>query len=160
MRSLFAEDTFESLDPNLAKLCEDKSTSKFSKRVKELLVAGSHGRMTDGMKEWGILGIYEIAAMAAMRGRCCPDAPALEVAGPPGTCAPLSTSLGAINVASHTGGSAMDLDTAVATFDKDVRCVIRAQQTQAFGDYGPLGGGEGTALEKTIQRIRPKPASY
>ncbi len=151
---MFAEDSFTSAEPGLAKICEDKSPAKIARRVKELVVNGSGGRLTGGMKEWGMLGIFELAAIAAMRGHCCPGAETLVVPEVGGSCSKLGDSLSAITSASRPGASATDLTAAVARFDQDARCIIRAEQTKAFGDYGPLGGGEGTTLDKTLGRMQ------
>ncbi len=115
-------------------------------------MSGSGGRVSGGMKEWGMLGIFELAAVAAMRGHCCPDAPPLDVPAV-ASCKPFSETLGAIAAAAKPGSPDRALDDAIAGFDEDARCVIRSDQAKAFGDYGPLGGGEGTTLDKTIARI-------
>ncbi len=154
LREMFAADSFTRVEPGLAKICEDKSSAKIARRVKELVVNASGGRLTGGMKEWGMLGIFELAAIAAMRGHCCPDAETLVVPEVGGSCSKLGDSLMAITSASRPGASASDLTAAVARFDEDARCIIRAAQTKAFGDYGPLGGGEGTTLDETLGRMQ------
>ena len=153
LRELFAEDSFTTADPGLAKICEDKSPSKASRRVKELVVNASGGRLTGGMKEWAVLGIFELAAISAMRGQCCPGAEPLTVPEPGGSCTKLAESMQAIENAARPGAPVSDLDAAVARFDQDARCIIRAEQVKAFGDYGPLGGGEAATLDKTLQRV-------
>jgi hypothetical protein len=154
IRATFSDDTFASDPTSLAKICEEKSPPKIIKRIKEAVVAGSGGKVSGGMKEWGMLGIYEIAAIAAIRGRCCPDAVDLDLPAPGGSCSGFVSSVLGVSKAAKPGMTPQDLDAAVAAFEEDARCIMRSDQEKLYGDYGPLGGGERTTLDKTLDRLR------
>lgn len=128
---------------------------KGAPRVREALVRDSHGKVTEGMREWAILGYFELAAYAALRGRCCgPAVPPLELPVSPGKCPSLSEALDAVAAASQPGVDDEAQKRAIDRLDRDVRCILRSRQTKPFGNYPRLSGGEGTALSKTMQRGR------
>ncbi len=155
MRKLFPADTFQEGAASLTFVCEEPSPVRGAPRVREALVRDSDGKVTEGMKEWAILGFFELGAYAVLRGRCCPaDVAPLELPISPGKCPPLAESLGEVAAASQPGADDKALKRAIDHLDRDVRCILRSKQTKPFGSYPRLSGGEGTALSKTMKRGR------
>ncbi len=156
--SLFSEDTFEGGGgDSLAFVCDEPSPVKGAPRVREAVVRAGKGKVTGGMKEWAVLGFYELAGYAVLRGHCCAaDVAPLALPISPGSCPPLAESLQGVVAASRPGRSKADADQAVDTFDQAVRCITRSKQTKAFGGYPRPSGGEGTTLSKTLTRARAR----
>lgn len=154
---MFAEDSFdeEGVEGALDFVCKEASPIRGAPKVREVLVREGRGKVTGGMKEWALLGFYELAAYAVLRDRCCSaNAPPLDLPVSPGKCPPLTDSLGEVARASRPGSDAKAVSPAVDTFDEAVRCITRSKQTKLFGGYPRPSGGEGTALKKTMARAR------
>jgi hypothetical protein len=151
--TLFAAGTFPT-PPDLAEVCTGKKVMDIAKHVKAAVVKASGGHVNDGMQEWAVLGIHEIAAVAAMRGRCCPNAAPLDVPKSPGTCPPVADVITEIEQASHKGVADADIDTVVAHFDSTARCIVRSGDTGAFGGVTALDGGETTVFQKILHRAQ------
>ncbi len=155
MSALFAEGSFaRPVGTSLDFVCAQRDPRKGAPAVREVVVRASQGRVTDGMREWALLGWYELAAYAAIRGRCCPGAAPLELPVTPGSCPDFGDALRAISAAARPDASAASFAEASAGFDASLRCVLRSRQTKAFGKHKKLAGGEGTAFEKTFARAR------
>jgi eukaryotic-like serine/threonine-protein kinase len=155
MRGLFAEGSFaRPVGASLDFVCAERDPRKGASLVKEVVVRASQGRVTDGMREWALLGWYELAAYAALRGRCCPGAEPLELPVTPGSCPDFGDALRAISAAARPEAPEASFAEASAAFDASLRCVLRSRQTKAFGKHKKLAGGEGTAFEKTFARAK------
>jgi len=150
---LFAPGTFPT-PPDLSEVCTGKKVTDIAKHVKAAVVKASGGHVNDGMQEWAVLGIHEIAAVAAMRGRCCPNADPLDVPKSPGSCPPVGDVLTEIEHASRKGAPDEDIDTVVAHFDSTARCIVRSGDTGAFGGVTSLDGGETTMFQKILHRAQ------
>jgi hypothetical protein len=150
MRALFPEDTFAS-EPDLPFVCEESAAATAVTQLKTRIVVEGRGRAaTGGMKEWAVLGFYEVAGLSLLRGRCCPSAPPLTVAD--ADPCKLAEAVNAVGEASKPGAPKADLDAAVKQFDGEVRCLMKIQQTKRFG-YDPLLGGEASTFAKTTARL-------
>lgn len=151
LAGLFAAGTFEQ-KPALDFVCEGGKLQKTLDRLKTAIVAAGKNRTSDGMHEWALTGIYQLATLAVLRGRCCASPGKLEVPAPPTSCEPLAERMAELEDVVRKRAPAAEIDESVARFDKGVRCALRSQQEKSFGDYGPLGGGEVTAFRKTLAR--------
>jgi hypothetical protein len=154
VKRLFAEGTFPDDASELAVVCDEPDAIAIAKRMTEIVVKAGAGHVTDGMKEWSVLGFHKIAAVATLRGRCCPSAPALQIAAAPGSCDPLGDVLADVSAASRAGVSDDEIEAAASRFDKDARCIVRSGQTGRFGGYEKIDGGETTAFEKFMRRAQ------
>jgi hypothetical protein len=151
--TLFAEGTFPS-PPDLSAVCTETNVMTIAKRVKEAVVKASGGKVSDGMKEWAVLGLHEIAAVAALRGRCCPSAPPLDAPPSPGTCPSVADVLAEIEKTSRSGVPDAEIDATVAHFDSAARCIVRSGDTGQFGGVTALDGGETTMFQKILHRAQ------
>ncbi len=150
MRALFPEDTFTA-EPQLPFVCEEKAAASAASQLKTQIVVEGRGRpATGGMKEWAVLGFYEVAALAVVRGRCCPGAEPLTF--PDAEPCKLGEALVAVGKAARSGAPKEELAEATKRFDGEVRCLMKVRQTERFG-YQPLLGGEASTFEKTTARL-------
>jgi hypothetical protein len=156
MRELFPSETFQSRPPKFDFVCTETSPWKGSANVRGEIVRGGSGqqRVTDAMREWAVMGWFDMAAFATVRARCCPSAPPL-VTPVVSTCTPLHEVLANLG-ARATSGAAPDDPKVVEAIDgytAAVRCVLHAGASNRFGDYQPLQGGEEAAYKKTLARV-------
>lgn len=155
LRELFPPDTFTDGASSLTFVCEEASPVRGAPQVREALVRDGKGKVTDGMKEWAVLGYFELGAYAVMRGRCCSaDVAPLDLPISPGKCPPLAEPLGAVAQASRPGTDDRAAKNAIDELDRAIRCITRSKQTKPFGKYPRLSGGEGSTLAKTMKRAR------
>jgi hypothetical protein len=144
----------EDAHPDFSFICKDVDPRKASGKVKSMVVAASHGHVTDAMREWSMMGYWELATYAAMRGRCCPNARPLEIPPSPGACPSLADALNAISAAAHPGVTESAQADAAKNFHDALRCVVKSGQEKYLGDFPPIAGGQDTAFMKTFQRTR------
>lgn len=150
--TFFPEGTFLATPP-LSFVCEETDAVAVATRLKKEVVVAGRGRdATAGMKEWAVLGFYELAALAVMRGRCCAGAPPLTTPESAEPCGRMEERLGAIAAVSREARSAGDRAAAVKAFDTSVRCLMKFRQTQRFG-FAPLLGSEASTFETIAARI-------
>jgi hypothetical protein len=154
LRAMFAEGTFSAEAPELELVCKESDGVNVAKRVKELVVKAGKGGVNAGMKEWAVLGFHELAAVAALRGRCCPSAGGFDVPASPGTCEPLADALADIGAAARQGVPDAEIEAAASRFDKDARCIVKSEATGAFGGYKSIDGGQSSALLKLLHRAQ------
>lgn len=149
----FPDDTFEGSPPDLSFVCKELEAIEAVSGLKVRLVEAGRGRpATGGMTEWAVMGMYDLAAFAVIRGRCCPGAKT-AVPDSPATCEPLVDALDGLARASARGAPPSDLDPAVDRFDGAVRCIMRFRQTAKFGGYQPLLGGEASTFRQIAARL-------
>ncbi|NUP11893.1 MAG: hypothetical protein HOW73_38085 [Polyangiaceae bacterium] len=153
MKQLFAEGTFAD-EPPLDFVCEEANPMKGAARVKEAVVNAGAGRTSAGMKEWAVLGFYELAAYSVLRGRCCPAEPTIDVPASPDKCEPMADGLVKLAKAAKPGVSDDDAKTATKSYADAVKCVVRNKSTKSFGGHPSPSGGEGTIFQKTLDRAR------
>jgi hypothetical protein len=109
------------------------------------------------MKEWAVLGFYELAAYGMMRAQCCPEEPKLEVPTTPGSCDPLTQSIDKIATVSKSDADEAQIDDAVLEFRKTAACIVRNKLGEKYGGYAAPRGGEGTAFKKILARTKKAP---
>jgi len=151
----FAAGTFVAPPTSLGSLCAITDPRKGGEAVRIEVILGSAGRgVSDGMREWGVLGLYEMAAFAVLRSTCCPSAPPLEILVHVPTC-DIKTALNKLaEVAGSASASDAELDSALAAYTTQARCISRAGASTAFGIRGRLQGGELETFQKTLDRAR------
>jgi hypothetical protein len=156
MRPLFAPDTFgseSSLD--FAPLCQETDPRRGSLMIKSRVVLGSGGRLTDGKREWALVGWYEMAVFAVIRGRCCPSAAPLKLPEPAASCSATDQRLNDLAAAVIATSDAKDkkLKEAVDQYTKAIYCLVRNGQAAAYARTDPPQGGEDTAFLKMLSRV-------
>lgn len=158
MKGVFADKTFAD-EPALEFVCDEANPVKGAARLKEAIVNAGNGKTTAGMKEWAMLGFYELATYATLRGRCCPGEPTFDAPEPPEKCDAMKTVLASVAKASKPTASDDDSAAATKAFAESVKCHVRAKFTKSLGGYPAPTGGEGTAYEKFLARARGKSAT-
>ncbi len=153
-RSTFAAGSFDPASPPaFASMCAETDPRRGAESARTaLVIAGTHRPVSDGMREWAMLGWYEMAAFAVMRARCCPGAAPLVLPKPLGACAPLDDALNALGAAAARRADQATLDEALGAFTKSVSCVVRSGGANLFGAYPTPRGGEDTTFRKTLAR--------
>ncbi len=156
--SLFAPETFDAADgTKLSAVCDETDPRKGSVTLKaEAIRAGSSGsvkKVSDGMREWAILGWYEMAAFSVIRARCCPAAAPITLPTPEG-CEPLDKVLTELGAAASTAGDDAAARDVLARYTKAAHCVARSGAATRYGRGDRIEGGEETAFLKTLDRVR------
>jgi hypothetical protein len=157
VQSLFPPDTFDDKS-NLDFLCKQFDPRRGAASLRaEVAKVGLVGRTTtQGMREFAVLGWYEMAVYVMARDKCCP-ADALEPLDLPlslGQCPSLTTALDAIGKAAH---DKTDLEGPIAQYRDSVVCIVRglAHNTGVASPYAygaaPDGGAE-VAMKKFATR--------
>jgi eukaryotic-like serine/threonine-protein kinase len=152
VRAALPTDTFESGWVDLSFVCGEADVVKGARRLREAIVLGGSGRgVTSGMKEWSLLGFFELPTYAVVRDRCCPKAGPPVVPASPAICKPTMDDavFGVMQAARRGEIPAAEL----AKVDKAARCISRAKQATSFGQHPKPSGGEGTALRTIAGRI-------
>jgi len=156
MLALFAPDTFDSAAaPGLSGICSETDPRRGGAALRSIVVrAGSNRAPSEGMKEWAMLGWYDMAAFAVMRGRCCASAPPIALPPTPGGCEPIADLLNELGAAVASGGETKATDV-VDRYGNAARCVTRGGAGSLFGRIRGPQGGEATAFAKTLARALP-----
>ena len=151
-RAALPPDTFESGWVDLGFVCGEADVVKGARRLREAIVLGGSNRaVTNGMKEWALLGFFELPTYAVVRDRCCPKAGPPVVPASPAICKPtMDDAVFAVMQAARQGEVPTDV---LAKVDKAARCIHRAKQATSFGQHPKPSGGEGTALRTITNRI-------
>lgn len=156
IQGVFSADTFATRPEDIGFVCTETDVVKGAARLRtRIVVAGAKRDVTVGMKEWALLGFFELAAFIAIHDRCCPAAPKIKAPQGPASCDSVEEALRDISssVSSSETGAAKKLDKAIVRLDRAARCVIRAHRGDAFGNHPSPTGGEGTALKKVLARV-------
>jgi serine/threonine-protein kinase len=161
VRGLFPAETFEPGAP-LGEVCAETDPRRGAALLRaEIARRGVVQRKTtEAMRSWALLSWYELAAFAAVRGRCCPEGSRSPIWAPPsvGTCpalAPILDELG--RVAAGSG----EVEPAVANFRLSILCVERGHRLNQnlpspYPYDGPPGGGAQEALLRILERARAR----
>ncbi len=99
--------------PELGFLCTDIDLWGLTRKVNQQVL---HHGVAPGLVRWAHLGRFDLAAVALLRRRCCPDANALTAATPKGLCESLGSSIEALS----GDASAANVDRYAA----DVDCIV------------------------------------
>lgn len=155
MMPLFASGTFASPPAALDAACQITDPRKGVELVKTEVVVGGAGRLvSDGMREWAIMGWYGMGAFAILRSSCCPSAPELRIPFKVPGC-DIETAMKDL-AAAATSKTATDdeVKTALKAYTKAAKCTSRAGAVASFGQKGPIQEGELVTVQKTITRAR------
>lgn len=155
MMPLFASGTFASPPAALEAACQITDPRKGVELVKTEVVVGGAGRLvSDGMREWAIMGWYGMGAFAILRSTCCPSAPELRIPFKvPGCDIEAAMKDLAAAVTSKTATDD-EVKTALEAYTKAAKCTSRAGAVDSFGQKGPIQEGELVTVQKTITRAR------
>jgi hypothetical protein len=149
---IFPADSFDRAT-DFSELCSETDPLKISSGIRKELVRGHH-TVSDGMREWALLGWYEIPAVSLVRSRCCPSPHPLEF---PDTkaCKPMPEILASLDrVASATSDPAdQTLRDAVDAYTREIYCVVRSGIAHRFGRKDKPEGGEITAFMHFLGRF-------
>jgi hypothetical protein len=145
---------------SLGFLCTETDPRRGGAAIKDAVIRESVSkRVSEGMTEWASLGWFEMAAFAAMRGRCCPGAAplVLPVTRP---CPPLDEPLNALAAAAAAGEKPTTpaVLAPVKRLNEAVRCVLRVGATGVYGRTRPPLFDADAALLKVLERVSSMPA--
>lgn len=145
-------DTFEGTFTDFSPVCTASDVLEGSQRFREMIVRAGHGRaVTSGMKEWSLLGYFELAAFAVIRQRCC-NAPPVSVPSSPESC-PISMEKAIRQLEAADFSAKKQVGAAVDQLEKAARCIARSGAEKRFGGHPALSGGEGTPLKRIVKRL-------
>ncbi len=153
VKPLFPAESFDAAS-DFAFVCAEVDPIKGGAGIRTQLVR-ARKNMSDGMKEWALLGWYELAAFSVLRAHCCPSAPPLQLPELPRGCTPVPEALGAIAAAAAATTDPDDkaLKKAVDAYTDDVHCINRAGIAARFGRVGNPQGGEDTTFTRFLGRV-------
>lgn len=156
VRDALASDTFIALPSDLGFVCAEADVVRGAAQLRSRIVLAGNGRpVTNGMKEWAMLGFYELAVFAAIRDACCSPLDPATSPTSPATCS--TTMQDAVRrVSKARTEDERALDAALDDLDKAIRCIRHAQQSKAFGAHPRPSGGEGTVLRRILKRLPAK----
>lgn len=157
LQKALSPDSFAEAPSDVDFICAEADAVKGAGRLRTRIVIAGDGRgVTEGMKEWSLLGGYELAAYAAIRAECCPEAGPSTVPASPQICS-VSVESAVRKVAAARAAGSKELSEATEDLDRALRCVVRAKQASAFGGHPRPSGGEGTILKQIFKRMAAKP---
>ncbi|WP_437926480.1 hypothetical protein WMF37_46985 [Sorangium sp. So ce291] len=115
--------------------------------------AAGAGGVSDATKEWGVLGWYDMATLAALRARCCDAPPPFELPRAEG-CPPVDAALNDLGAAVASASSPGDraLAKAARRYTRTVQCVVRVGAASRYGRKNKPNGGEASAFKKVLSR--------
>jgi hypothetical protein len=149
---VFPSESFDSTS-DFSFLCSENDTSKARQAFRTELVRVGHN-LSDGMREWALLGWYELPTVAMIRARCCPAAAPLEL---PETrsCTPMADILSGLATAAQAATDPADktLQKAVDAYTSEVYCVVRSGIAHRFGRRDKPEGGEDTTFQRFLARF-------
>jgi hypothetical protein len=150
--SLFPRDSFDR-SPDFSALCSETDPLKASGVIKKELVRARH-TISDGMREWALLGWYELPTASLVRSRCCPSPAPFEY---PETksCKPMAEVLAPLDRAAASTSDPADkaVRDAVDAYTHEVYCIVRSGIAHRFGRKDKPEGGEGTAFMQFLGRF-------
>ncbi len=149
---LFPADSFDSAT-DFSFVCAEADPAKGGAAVRTQLVRARHN-VSLGMKEWALLGWYEMAAFSVIRSRCCASPPKLQVPEV-GTCAPIPEILDGVAAAAKATTDPADkaLRHAVDAFTTAIHCIVRSGVAARYGRVGNPQGGEDTTFMHFLSRV-------
>jgi hypothetical protein len=98
-------DVFDPTQPlDLTRLCVETDTRRGAGQVRaEIIRASQGGPATQAMREWAVLGWYELAALEVLRARCCADPAPVTLPAPTGSCSSVPNALDDLRAAVRAG---------------------------------------------------------
>jgi hypothetical protein len=149
---LFPADSFDPAT-DFSFVCTETDPIKGAAAVRAQLVRARHNA-SEGMKEWALLGWYEMAAFSVVRARCCPSPPKLQLPEVI-SCAALPDLLDGIasTAKATTDPADKGLRHAVDALTTAIHCVVRSGAAVRYGRVGNPQGGEDTTLMHFLSRV-------
>jgi hypothetical protein len=149
---LFPPESFD-VATDFSFVCSETDPIKGGAAIRTQLVRAHHN-VSEAMKEWALLGWYEMAAFAVIQARCCPSPAPLKLPEVHG-CPSLSEALTAIGAAARAASDPADkgLKKAVDTYTNDIHCVVRIGMASRFAHMGNPQGGEDTTFTHLLGRM-------
>lgn len=155
LASLFPADTFAATAPDLTFICEETNPVRGGGSIRSAVVRGAGATLTASMKQWAVLGWYELPAFAAMQARCCPSPPPLELPPHPELCKAIGPALdGLARAVADPATPAASRDEALQAYADAVQCITRARAHKVFGQPGAPDGGASTAFRTVAEQIQ------
>lgn len=152
----FPADTFAGTFTDLSPVCSQKDVVQGAQDLRLMIVRAGTGRsVTAGMKEWSLMGTYELPAFAIIQNRCCAGATVTVPSGPDGCPMSLESAIRALEVVDL--GVKKLLDKSINDLDRAIRCIERSGGQKRFGGHKTLSGGEVTPFRKLVARLPAKP---
>ena len=106
------------------------------------------------MREWGVLGWYEMVVFAVLQYSCCPSRQPIKIPVEVPSC-DIETPLKELAaVITDPASDDAQIKTAFDKYTKAARCVARQGRADSFGRKTAPQGGEDTAFQKTLSRAR------
>lgn len=149
---LFPPSSFDRANADLSFVCEERYPRQGITKIQSQVALDKWGQggATEGMREWAIMGWYELAALATFRGHCCAEPPAMIWTFK--LACPLDQAMvdleGAVRARDTKAMAA-----AVGDYTRAARCLSKLGQGRNFGQKGVPGAGLMT-FEKTLRRVR------
>lgn len=148
----FQPESFES-SADLGFVCTETDGRRGLRSMQRAIVAGGRGlRVSDAMRDWARFRWFELPVYATLRARCCPSAPPIEVPRSSPACPPPGVAIGALGAAA--ADPAADLDGPMRQYKRVISCLVETGEFPAFGQSGPLGGGEESTFRAFVERGR------
>jgi hypothetical protein len=155
MASLFAPGTFVTPPAALDGACQITDPRDGVKLLKmQVILAGEKRLVSDGMREWAIIGWYGMPAFGAMRAVCCPSAPEMHIGYKIPSCDLESAVKRLTTAASSSTTTDAEVTEALQAYTKMVICTADSGASGAFGQKAGIVEGELVTLQKTLARVR------
>ena len=150
--TLFPKGTFERAVADFSFVCGDPRPREAVTRVQAELSRDQWGtgEATMGMREWAVLGWYQLAALSVFRGRCCRSPQPLlwnfKLA------CPIDKAVEQLEQAAR-GNDPAAIEAASAEYTRTATCLTRQGQAPNFGQTGLPGPSIGT-FRKMLERLQ------
>ncbi len=150
MQVLFPPDTFAADPPSFAAVCRRGHPRKGAQAIKGIVVASGNQRaLTEGMREWSLLGWYEMAAFAVMHGRCCSTT--IDLSHPSFEVCDIGRALEALHGAAR--GRADHLGAATQAYSKAATCIWSSNRAKLFQQTIQPTAQQLAYFRKTLERL-------
>jgi hypothetical protein len=152
---LFAENTFVDPPTRLNTICQIGDPRKGGEIIRtEVILAGERRVLSDGMREWAILGWYEMPAFGMLQEACCPSHPELDIPITMPPCEIEGPLNDLIKIATSPDSDDAKVKAAVKAYTREAKCIARAGASDSYGRKTGPQGGEDVAFKKTLDRVR------
>jgi eukaryotic-like serine/threonine-protein kinase len=149
--ALFPKGTFERAPADFSFVCGESRPREAVTRVQAELSRDQWGtgEATMGMREWAVLGWYQLAALSVFRGQCCRSPQPLLWSFK--LACPIDKAVEQLEAAVRANDPAA-VEAATAEFTRTATCLTRQGQAPNFGQSGLPGPGVGT-FRKMLERL-------
>jgi hypothetical protein len=159
VRSLLPPDAFvQDAKPDLGFVCTQTNPRKGSSALKKRIVIGGNRRgTTNAMREWSMLGWYEMPAFVSIRAACCPNADPVKLVESTRTrCDTFASVLDDLGRA-VLQDAPEPTEEALSRYTRTIYCAFAAGTAPAFGPAQGPTGGEDTTFRKLLARVKARP---